>query len=82
MTDNPNELTIENSVVVLIDHQPAPTGEWAPGWASPERATLGHLIAQHGGTATLGSDYVMAQLTAGIVPTPGCLSNPDLAGAS
>src|ERR1700730_19036551 len=23
MTDNPNELTIENSVLVLIDHQPA-----------------------------------------------------------
>ncbi len=23
MTNNPNELTIENSVLVLIDHQPA-----------------------------------------------------------
>ena len=58
------------------------TGEWAPGWASPERAKLTDAIVQHGSTASLGTDYVLAQITAGIVPTPGFLSAPDQAEVS
>lgn len=56
------------------------TGEWAPGWASPERAKLTDVVAQHGSTAALGSDYVMAQINAGIVKQPDFLSAQNEAG--
>ena len=58
------------------------TGEWAPGWASPERAALANVISQRGGSAALGIDYVMAQVTAGVVPLPDFLSAPVPAHAS
>ena len=56
------------------------TGEWAPGWASPERAALTNVVSQRGGSAGLASDYVMAQIIAGVVPQPGFLSVPAKAG--
>ena len=58
------------------------TGEWAPGWASPERAALGDVVSQRGGSAGLALDYAMAQITAGIVPLPEFLSAPVPAQAS
>ena len=66
MTKNPNELTIENSALVLIDHQ--------PGVAL--RAALANVTAQHGGSAALLVDYVMAQVAAGVVSLRDFLSAP------
>jgi nicotinamidase-related amidase len=58
------------------------TGEWAPGWASPERAALNNVVSQRGGSAGLVLDYAIAQITAGIVPLPDFLSAPVPAQAS
>jgi nicotinamidase-related amidase len=52
------------------------TGEWAPYWASPERAALTNVTSQRGGSAGLVLDYAIAQITAGIVPLPDFLSAP------
>ena len=52
------------------------TGEWAPGWASPERAALNDVVSQRGGSAGLVVDYLMAQVAAGVVPLPDFLSAP------
>ncbi len=52
------------------------TGEWAPYWASPERAALNNVESQRGGSAGLVVDYLMAQVAAGVVPLPDFLSAP------
>jgi hypothetical protein len=53
------------------------TGEWAPYWASPERALVSNIDSQRGGTSSaLVSDWIMAQVTAGVVPLPEFLSAP------
>jgi nicotinamidase-related amidase len=56
------------------------TGEWAPGFASPERAAINDAVAQHGSTAALGFDYVMAQVAAGIAKLPDSMPALDQAG--
>jgi nicotinamidase-related amidase len=57
----------------------AVTAEWAPYWASPEAATVSGAYA---GSAALLTDYVTAQLTAGVVSPPDFLSVPAQAGAT
>jgi len=52
------------------------TGEWAPYWASPERAALTNVTSQRGGSAGLVVDYLMAQVAAGVVSLPDFLSAP------
>ena len=44
--------------------------EWAPDFTSPERDRLNAVVLQHGGGVGLAAEYVMAQLTAGLVPAP------------
>ena len=58
------------------------TGEWAPYWASPERALIGAIDSQRGGTSSaLVSDWIMAQIKAGVVKRPEFLSAPAPAGS-
>jgi len=52
------------------------TGEWAPYWASPERAALTNVTSQRGGSAGLVVDYLMAQVASGVVSLPDFLSAP------
>jgi len=51
----------------------AVTAEWSPDYLSPERAALVPVWSQRGGPAALWTDYVMAQISAGIVPLPDFL---------
>ena len=44
--------------------------EWAPDYTSPERAALGDVWSRRGGIINLAGDYVLAQVTAGLVPMP------------
>ena len=61
----------------------AVTAEWAPYWASPERAAVTNAASQRGeGSYSLGFDYVMAQVTAGVVPPPDSMATPLRAQAS
>ena len=50
--------------------------EWAPDYTSPERAALADVTRQRGGTAALLYDYVIAQVTAGLVQPPSFMSAP------
>jgi nicotinamidase-related amidase len=50
----------------------AVTGEWSPYFA--ERTPLNNTAAQHGGSSALLLEYVMAQITAGLVSQPDFLS--------
>jgi nicotinamidase-related amidase len=50
--------------------------EWAPDYTSPERAALADVTRQRGGTAALLYDYVIAQVTAGLVKPPSFMSAP------
>jgi nicotinamidase-related amidase len=50
--------------------------EWAPDYTSPERQALADVTRQRGGVAALMFDYVMAQVTAGLVPPPSFASAP------
>jgi len=59
----------------------AVTSEWTPDYTSPERGALADVTRQRGGTAALLYDYVMAQVTAGLVPPPSFMSPPVQAGA-
>jgi nicotinamidase-related amidase len=45
--------------------------EWTPEYASPEAAAV---ASQRLGSAALERDYVVAQVTAGVVPTPDSVS--------
>ena len=44
--------------------------EWAPDYASPERNLLNDVVLQHGGGASLTAQYMLAQVSAGLVPAP------------
>jgi nicotinamidase-related amidase len=57
------------------------TGEWAPDYKSPERAALGGIYSQRIGTVALMTEYVIDQVTAGLVPAPDFLYAPVPAGA-
>jgi len=57
------------------------TGQWAPDYRSPERAALGSIYSQRIGGVALMTEYVIDQVTAGLVPAPDFLSVPVLAGA-
>ena len=57
------------------------TGEWAPDYKSPQRAALGSIYSQRIGTVALMTEYVIDQVTAGLVPAPDFLSEPLPAGA-
>jgi hypothetical protein len=50
--------------------------EWAPDYTSPERQALLEVTQQRGGSAALISDYVFAQVTAGLVKAPSFGSAP------
>jgi hypothetical protein len=73
--NNPNELTIENSVLVLIDHQPAVA-------INVHSIDLGLLVnnvsglaAKYGGGGTnFLTDYALDQITAGVVSPPSFIS--------
>jgi hypothetical protein len=61
----------------------AVTAEWAPYWASPEQAAVSNASSQRGESSqALLLDWVMAQVTAGVVPLPEFLSAPVQAQAS
>ena len=51
--------------------------EWAPDYTSPERAALGDVWSRRGGIINLAGDYVLAQVTAGLVPMPSCSLRPQ-----
>jgi nicotinamidase-related amidase len=55
--------------------------EWTPDYTSPERQALTEITRQRGGVAALMADYVIAQVTAGLVKAPGFASAPVPAGA-
>lgn len=55
--------------------------EWAPDYTSPERAALAQATSQRGGIAAMMGDYVMAQVTAGLVPPPSFASAPARPGS-
>ena len=58
------------------------TGEWAPYWASPERALVSNIDSHRGGTsAAVVTDWIMAQVTAGVVKLPQILADPVPAGS-
>jgi nicotinamidase-related amidase len=59
----------------------AVTSEWTPDYTSRERAALADVTRQRGGSAALMFDYVMAQVTAGLVQPPSFLSAPVQAGS-
>jgi nicotinamidase-related amidase len=57
--------------------------EWTPDYTSPERQALTDITRQRGGVAALMADYVIAQVTAGLVKAPdfGSAAPPVRAGA-
>ena len=55
--------------------------EWAPDYTSPERQALVDVTRQRGGIAALMGDYVLAQVTAGLVPLPSSMSAPAEGGS-
>jgi len=53
------------------------TAEWAPYWASAERALVSNIESQRGATTSaLVFDWIMAQVKAGVVSLPDVLSAP------
>jgi nicotinamidase-related amidase len=52
------------------------TGEWVPDYRSPERAKLISPYSKHGGTVSFAVDYVIDQVTAGVVAQPEFMSVP------
>ena len=54
----------------------AVTSEWTPDYTSPERQALTDVLRQRGGSAALMADYVIAQVTAGLVPPPSLVAAP------
>jgi nicotinamidase-related amidase len=55
--------------------------EWTPDYTSPERQALTEITRQRGGVAALMADYVIAQITAGLVKAPSFASAAVPAGA-
>src|SRR6266850_2530551 len=58
------------------------TGQWAPDYRSPQRAALGSIYSQRIGTVALMTEYVIDQVTAGVVPPPDFLSASCSSGGS
>jgi nicotinamidase-related amidase len=54
--------------------------EWAPDYTTPERVALTSVLAQRGDTAGLLTDYVLAQVNAGIVAVPDFRAAPAQVG--
>jgi nicotinamidase-related amidase len=50
--------------------------EWTPDYTSAERQALTDVMRQRGGTAAVMADYVLAQVTAGLVQPPTFTSAP------
>jgi nicotinamidase-related amidase len=50
--------------------------EWTPDVTSPERQRLTEVVLQHGGATNLAVQYVMAQVSAGLVPAPAWAARP------
>jgi len=44
--------------------------EWTPDYTSAERQALTDVMRQRGGTAAVMADYVLAQVSAGLVKPP------------
>jgi len=57
------------------------TGEWAPDYRSRERAALTSIYSQRIGSVALMTEYVIDQVTAGVVPPPSFMSPPVQAGS-
>jgi nicotinamidase-related amidase len=57
------------------------TSEWTPDYRSPERQALTDNLRQRGGVAALMVDYMIAQVTAGLVKAPNFGAAPTTAGA-
>ena len=58
------------------------TAEWAPYWASPERALVSAIDSKRAGTSSaLLFDWIMAQIKAGVVKGSDSLSAPVSAGS-
>jgi nicotinamidase-related amidase len=57
------------------------TSEWTPDYRSPERQALTDNLRQRGGVAALMVDYMIAQVTAGLVTAPNFAAAPATAGA-
>jgi nicotinamidase-related amidase len=57
------------------------TSEWTPDYRSPERQALTDNLRQRGGVAALMVDYMIAQVTAGLVAAPNFAAAPATAGA-
>jgi len=51
----------------------AVTAEWAPDYTSRERASVAEVWMQRGGAPAMLTDFVMAQVKAGLVPLPESL---------
>jgi len=51
----------------------AVTAEWAPDYTSQERAALIDVWSQRGGAPAMLTDFVMAQVKAGLVRLPESL---------
>ena len=51
------------------------TGEWAPDYTSAERARLTPVVLQRGSNYAVISEYVLAQVTEGVVKAPDFLSS-------
>jgi nicotinamidase-related amidase len=52
------------------------TGEWAPDYKSLEGGQMGSIYSHRGGSVALMTDYVIGQVTAGVVPAPSFLTAP------
>lgn len=52
----------------------AVTAEWAPDYTSPERAAVAEVWSQRGGAPAMLTDFVMAQVKAGLVSVPESLT--------
>lgn len=50
--------------------------EWAPDYTSPARSALTEVFLQHGGATSLAVQYVMAQISAGLVKAPDWAAQP------
>jgi nicotinamidase-related amidase len=59
----------------------AVASEWTPDYTAPERQALADVYRRRGGSAALMFDYVMAQVTAGLVKAPTFGAAPVPAGS-
>ncbi|WP_243741278.1 hypothetical protein [Streptomyces sp. 8K308] len=55
---------------------PALVSEWAPDYTKPENMAVAELYNQHGGAVSLAAQYVMAQISAGVVKAPEWFAQP------